>query len=82
MKPRPMVSVMQLLLFISFDIIVYLIFNFLLQTVTKVEGVVGEKRKSIAEVEVSLSPKKARIEGTEEVTAAAINSNSVEAVVV
>jgi len=51
---------------------------------TEVEGVVAEKRKSNAEVEttISLSPKKARIEGTEELTDAPINSNSVKAVVV
>lgn len=53
---------------------------------TEVEGVVAEKRKSIAEVEtpISLSPKKARIEGTEEVTDAVdapTNGDSVEAVV-
>jgi len=59
-----------------------------LQIVTEVEGVFGEKRKSIAEVEttqsapVSPSPKKARIEGTEVVSDAPINGNSVEAVVV
>jgi len=55
---------------------------------TEVDGVVAEKRKSIAEVEtpLSLSPKKARIEGTEEVTAvteaveAPTNGDSVEAV--
>ncbi len=55
-------------------------------TATEVDGAVGEKRKSIGEVKTptSLTPKKARSQGTEEMTDAfdaPTNGDSVEAVV-
>lgn len=53
-------------------------------TATEVERVIAEKKKLISEVAVSirLSPKKTRIEGTDEVVDAPTNGNFVEAVVV